>query len=106
MAYVKVDWDWLRCHLGGLSGSSVKVLLVLLTYKPDENGHCWPSQETIAQIAGLRTRTVKRAIGELTQAGWVTTVRRPYHASRYVIHPHVRCTPQAERIPTDGKHKR
>lgn len=106
MAYIKIDWDWLRCHWGGLSSPAKAVLPVLLSYKPDTNGHCWPSHETIGKIAGVSVATVKRGIRELEHGGWLTTVRRAYRPSRYVIHPDVRCTPQAERIPIYGRYKR
>ena len=42
---------------------------------------CWASIATLAREAGLGVRTVKRALRELLEQGWVVQELRPGHSS-------------------------
>ena len=53
-----------------LPSRAVAVYLVLNEYA-DKNGYCFPSLKTIAQGTGLSKSTVKRAIQDLTEAGFI-----------------------------------
>ena len=46
------------------ASTSAKLVLVVIAYFEGERG-AWPSQDTIAKMTGLSTRTVRRAIQEL-----------------------------------------
>lgn len=54
-----------------LSTTARTTLMLLLNYVNPETGYAWPSQETLASELRRDVRTVKRAIKELTEAGYV-----------------------------------
>lgn len=58
-----------------LPSRAVAVYLVLNEYA-DKNGYCFPSLKTIAQGTGLSKSTVKRAIQDLTAAGFIQREQR------------------------------
>lgn len=58
-----------------LPSRAVTVYLVLNEYANKE-GYCFPSLKTIAQGSGLSISTVKRAISDLTDAGFIKKEQR------------------------------
>ncbi|KAA0122078.1 helix-turn-helix domain-containing protein [Methylobacterium sp. P1-11] len=50
----------------------VKCVLIALAYYADEDGLCWPSQETLAQNTGFSPRAVRGAIASLRELGLIT----------------------------------
>ncbi len=58
-----------------LPSRAVTVYLVLNEYANKE-GYCFPSLKTIAQGSGLSKSTVKRAISDLTDAGFIKKEQR------------------------------
>lgn len=42
----------------------------------DDDGYCWPSQETIADVLGCWRETVNRRTRSLREAGWMRLVER------------------------------
>ncbi len=64
-----------------ISGTAVKVYCALYE-RGTKPSNCYPSVEFIAGRVHASDRTVKRALKELTEAGWVTVTRR------YTSHGH------------------
>lgn len=58
-----------------LPSRAVAVYLVLNEYA-DREGYCFPSLKTIAQGTGLSKSTVKRAIKDLTETGFIQKEKR------------------------------
>lgn len=58
-----------------LPSRAVAVYLVLNEYA-DKEGYCFPSLKTIAQGTGLSKSTVKRAIKDLTETGFIQKEKR------------------------------
>lgn len=52
------------------------VLLVLANYSDDKGGNCFPGTTLIAQYSRFSERTVKRAIVQLEDDGWITVLQR------------------------------
>ncbi len=74
--FFKVDYEFIdRGILPTLTKAELRVLLVLGRHVNDE-GKCWPSQEKIAQEAGLHVRAVKSAIKSLHEKGLLDVERR------------------------------
>ena len=48
-----------------------KLVLIALSNYSDQDGRCWPSVQSIADIAQLDRRSVQRHLHELEEAGWV-----------------------------------
>jgi hypothetical protein len=81
------------------SRSHVAVLGVILWRFNKAHGCCWPSIESIAEDAGLDTRTVQRGLDSLENWNYLHTVRQRGKLNRYV--PHF----QAQRRPaSNGTH--
>ena len=53
-----------------------KSVYMYLKDRSDAEGKCWPSQKTIAAGLNLSISTVKRALAELEQKGYVTHAQR------------------------------
>jgi hypothetical protein len=49
----------------------------------DDSGSCFPSQETIAQAAGMGVSTVRRKIGAANRAHWLSIEARAVYVSRH-----------------------
>lgn len=64
--------------------TTARFVLVLLAKYADRGGHCWPSQELLARLAGVTDRTVRRSIEELGKAGLVR-VRRTEASNHYTL---------------------
>lgn len=59
----------------GASGVAFRVYASLLLFI-DADGECYPSQRKLAELAGLDRRSVRRALGELEQAGLLRRASR------------------------------
>lgn len=57
--------------LAAMSGSSVKVYLVIKAFTDYQTGQAFPSIDTIASATGLSTKQVKREITSLVSAGYI-----------------------------------
>ena len=53
-----------------------KLTLILLANRADEEGHCWSSQERLAQDGGQGVSTVRRHLFDLEAAGLIERTRR------------------------------
>src|SRR5256885_2607222 len=51
-----------------LSGEELRAYCALLLFI-DENGECFPSQATLAELTGLERRSVRRALASIQTAG-------------------------------------
>lgn len=71
MSYKATNWAY-DLPLKG----SAKPVLVVLADMADESNSCFPSQERIASMTGLGSRTVRRAILRLEAAGMITRTAR------------------------------
>lgn len=56
--------------------SSQKLVLILLANYADESGYCYPGQEAMAEKTGLSSRTIRRAIQSIEDAGLVRREKR------------------------------
>ena len=53
-----------------------KAVYLYLRDRADSSGSCWPGLKTIAADLSLSRSTVKRALNELVQRGYLTKVAR------------------------------
>lgn len=53
-----------------------KTVYIYLKGRADPSGSCWPGIKTIAADLGLSRSTVKRALNELVQMGYLTKSAR------------------------------
>ena len=53
-----------------------KAVYIYLRDRSDPSGSCWPGIKTIAADLGLSRSTVKRALNELVQVGYLTKSAR------------------------------
>ena len=82
--YFRVLNAFVEEHLRGLSGSAVKVYLALLRHA-DKQGQCFPSEERLAELTRLSTRTVTRGFRELESAGHLDTRRRQQATNLFTL---------------------
>jgi DNA-binding MarR family transcriptional regulator len=90
--------------LANLSGSAVKVYLILLRHA-DRSGLAWPSRGRIARLAGISIRTVSVAVDGLEQHRLITRRRGGSgFSNRYQLLANLMCSPShttpAENFPT------
>lgn len=78
MSIKAMTWAW------GLAELPLRESMVLLALADNANdeGYCWPSQETIAVKSRGSVRTVKRAVAFLQDAGLVEVQRRGSQSGR------------------------
>ena len=80
---------------------SDKLVLLALGAHTDTNGRCWPSVATLAELSGLRDRSVQRSVVRLTAAGYVELERRAGRATIYrVVYDSPIATPDKLSPPT------
>lgn len=60
-----------------------KVLLLVLANYADEQGICWPSQETLAKGTEQSVDTVQRQLRKLAEMGLIEIVKRPLGRGRW-----------------------
>jgi DNA-binding transcriptional MocR family regulator len=74
----------------GVTARHVYAALLSFAWRAAE---CFPSETELAGRAGIDGRTVRRAVAELREAGWVVVVATPGKANRYrLVGP--RATPE------------
>lgn len=72
----------LRARAAGASGTDRLILAALWTYA-DRHGGCWPSQRTLAGLAGRCERTVRSAVKRMEAAGVIVRAVPPTSARRW-----------------------
>jgi DNA-binding IscR family transcriptional regulator len=75
LGHIRFDEYFVRHKLCNLSGTSFKVLAVILIHYNRKSCFCYPTEKTIALLAGISTRQCKRAIQELADKGFLTIER-------------------------------
>lgn len=53
-----------------------RAVYIYLADRANRNGECWPAIPTIARELKLSQSTVRRALRDLREAGWITTEQR------------------------------
>ena len=76
-----------KTMIRSLSARALQVYAVLGDYRNQKLAYAWPSQKTIADDIGCSDRTVRDAIRELVDAGYVTVVRVEGDSSHYYLDP-------------------
>ena len=59
-----------------VGSSTAKAVLLALAYYADEDGCCWPSQETVAKDTEFTSRAVRSAIAKLEDLGLIRCEKR------------------------------
>ena len=60
-----------------VSSSSAKLILCALAWKANKDGLAWPSQSTLAAMAGTTPAQVRRHLQALEKKGFLTSSQRP-----------------------------
>ncbi len=80
---------WLSriAHDHDVSAVDFRVAFLIGGHINRKSGDAWPTQETIARLAGLKVRAVRNAIGRLADAGYlsVNVARGRGYTNRYSI---------------------
>lgn len=66
----------------GADPNAKLILFLLVKYADKETRCCWPSQETLAEKAGLCRGTVNRALARLEKEGHIARLRRDEYGRR------------------------
>jgi hypothetical protein len=61
--------------LAGLIPSETKVFIALQLYA-DENGYCYPSIRSLAELCGLDKNTIYEAVNRLKNKGWILQITK------------------------------
>lgn len=77
-----------------------KAVLISLADNANDQGHCWPSIDTICERTCLGRTAVIDAIKELETAGHVSADRSNGRRTSYVIHPNQSASRTGERAQT------
>lgn len=56
--------------------TATKFVLVSLADQANDDGVCWPGQESIARRTGLTSRAVRNNLNALREGGWIEITRR------------------------------
>ena len=64
-----------------------KLVLLALADCANDEGHCWPSANTLARKSGQGERTVRRSIQSLIGKGHLTQEQRKGTSPNYLVHP-------------------
>lgn len=70
-----------------------KIVLLALSDNANDEGHCYPSIQTIATKCGMDERSVFRVMGRLEDGGHLTRKERRGRSSIYRVHPCLLVTP-------------
>lgn len=62
-----------------------KFVLVVLCRFADDSGRCYPSLPTLLGLTGFDVRTVRKAIENLVEKGWLSYVQEPGKKRQYTI---------------------
>ena len=66
----------------GCQPAEVKVYCALASYADWTTGVCWPSQQTVAEVAGVSLSAVKRAVHTLVAIGAVEVTSRDHNTGK------------------------
>jgi hypothetical protein len=78
-------WEW--CELikhSRLSANGRRMALFLSTYANDA-GQCFPSIDTLAEVAAVSRSTAKRGLKELARTGYIYRLKRPFDSTFYTL---------------------
>ena len=53
-----------------------KLLILILASYANDDSECWPSQATLAKIAGMTPKTVRSNLKVLQEKGYITSTQR------------------------------
>lgn len=82
--YVKTNNTIMRQILLDYNPSTLSVYLVILSHKNEHDGYSWPKIETIQKETGLGRGTVKRALNDLVEGGYLfISSGNSMHSNRY-----------------------
>jgi hypothetical protein len=87
----------------GLKPEVHHVALALLLWM-NEEGICWPGQDTIAAVVGKRERAVRDGLKGLESAGWIERKRGGRHGDQAVSSRYFATLPTGSRAPV-GPHQ-
>jgi hypothetical protein len=79
-----------------LSSAACHVLLLLATYANDQTGVTWPKHSKIERLTHLSRSTVKRAIAQLLQFGFITEKQERYEDNRQTSNAYRLVIPNAQ----------
>lgn len=68
-----------------LSAHAKLACLALMEYAGADKNTCWPSQDTIAEDCSVSRNTIRAALKQAEEAGFVTSKRVRRHGRRYTI---------------------
>ena len=71
-------YQWLDAALSSAHalGEGERMMVLALNVYMNDAGTCWPSQETLAGICGVSSRTIRRRLEVLERNGWIKRNRR------------------------------
>lgn len=73
-----------------MSAGAIRLFAMLDDYADRDSGVCWPSIETLMEGMGVARKTIKRALTELIEAGWIEREERfngkRQSSNRYIVH--------------------
>jgi hypothetical protein len=77
----------------GLSGTAIRLYLILRRHRNYETGQCWPGRKRLADLAETSIKTIDRAIARLAEVGAISIIKRKKRdgspdSNLYVIHWH------------------
>lgn len=103
MSFNTVPWAW---SVDGITPTQKLVLMGLASYA-DERNSCFPGQQTLADRAGVSTRTVRRALDDLESQGLIRREQRRDQrgmrtSDRYVLNV---VKQQADRLSASESHR-
>lgn len=75
---------WVPIETFALEDGAFRVACALLAHANDE-GVCFPSQETLADLSQRSVRTVRRHLDAFEAKGWLRVERRQRAASKYTL---------------------
>lgn len=79
-----------------------KLVLLALADNANDEGHCWPSVQTLAAKCGIEPRSVTRVMDRLEHAGHLTRHERAGRSNDYTLHPRLKVTPDLKSPLTNG----
>ena len=87
-----------------LATSRIVTLHALATFASERTHECYPAQATILRHTGLSKNTLRAAIAELAEWGWLTIKTRPGTSSVYRLNLDAITTANArERVPEEDE---
>lgn len=83
--------EWLTCMAADLRPWAFQIMFWLSTHINEKTETAYPSEETLADFSGSPIRTVRRALKQARDRGWLKCQRRPNASNVY--------TPLFDRVP-------